>query len=591
MNIRECDILRTLSIEPYINQRMLAESSGHSLGIVNRSVKSLIESGFLNEQIQMTDKAKTEFINSAPRNAVILAAGFGMRMVPINTEISKGLLEVNGEVLIERLIRQLHEVGITEIYIVVGFMKEQYEYLIDEYDVQLVVNPEYSSKNNLHSLKRVLNHLSNTYIVPCDLWCEKNPFSKHELYSWYMVSDLVDDDSSVRVNRKMELVSVPDGVGGNTMIGIAYLLEEQASIVRKKVKEFSQESRYDGAFWEETLYQKDKMIVPAKVVHGVDVTEINTYEQLRELDSNSNQLKSDAIDVICAVFAVTPDEIINISVLKKGMTNRSFLFECRDKKYIMRIPGEGTDRLINRAEEASVYEALKGKKICDDVAYINPQNGYKITEFLEGARVCDPLNEEDVVACMKKLRSFHEQKMTVAHEFDLFGQIQFYESLWNGKNSVYKDYKKTKESVFSLKAYIEKYADEKVLTHIDAVPDNFLFIKKENGTDEIRLIDWEYAGMQDPHVDLAMFCIYSMYDREHVENLIKAYFTEGCSDRMRIKIYCYIAVCGLLWSNWCEYKRQLGVEFGEYSLRQYRYAKEYYRIVQQELKKLEEKTQ
>lgn len=591
MNIQECDILKTLSIEPYINQRMLAESSGHSLGIVNRSVKSLIENGFLDEQIRMTDKAKTEFINCAPRNAVILAAGFGMRMVPINTEISKGLLEVNGEVLIERLIRQLHEVGITEIYVVVGFMKEQYEYLIDEYDVQLVVNPEYSSKNNLHSLKRVLNHLSNTYIVPCDLWCEKNPFSKHELYSWYMVSDLVDDDSSVRVNRKMELVSVPDGVGGNTMIGIAYLLEEQASIVRKKVKEFSQEFRYDGAFWEETLYQKDKMIVPAKVVHGVDVTEINTYEQLRELDSNSNQLKSDAIDVICAVFAVTPDEIINISVLKKGMTNRSFLFECRGKKYIMRIPGEGTDRLINRAEEASVYEALKGKKICDDVAYINPQNGYKITEFLDGARVCDPLDGEDVAACMKKLRFFHEQKMTVAHEFDLFGQIQFYESLWNGKNSVYKDYKKTKENVFSLKAYIEKYIDEKVLTHIDAVPDNFLFIKKEDETDEIRLIDWEYAGMQDPHVDLAMFCIYSMYDREHVESLIKAYFSESCSDRIRIKIYCYIAVCGLLWSNWCEYKRQLGVEFGEYSLRQYRYAKEYYRIVQQELKKLEEKTE
>ena len=45
----------------------------------------------------------------------------------------------------------------------------------------------------------------------------------------------------------------------------------------------------------------------------------------------------------------------------------------------------------------------------------------------------------------------------------------------------------------------------------------------------------------------------------------------------RVKIYCYIAMCGLLWSNWCEYKRQLGVEFGEYSLMQYRYAKEYYK--------------
>ena len=97
------------------------------------------------------------------------------------------------------------------------------------------------------------------------------------------------------------------------------------------------------------------------------------------------------------------------------------------------------------------------------------------------------------------------------------------------------------------------------------------------------------AGMQDPHVDVAMFCIYSLYNKRQVDRLIAAYFTEGCSDETRIKIYCYIAACGLLWSNWCEYKRNLGVEFGEYSLRQYRYAKDYYRIVQEELKKQGEK--
>ena len=89
--------------------------------------------------------------------------------------------------------------------------------------------------------------------------------------------------------------------------------------------------------------------------------------------------------------------------------------------------------------------------------------------------------------------------------------------------------------------------------------------------------------MQDPHVDLAMFCIYAMYDRPHVEALIDAYFREGCPRATRIKIYCYIAACGLLWSNWCEYKRSLGVEFGEYSLRQYRFAKEYSRLVRREL--------
>ncbi|MFR7977894.1 MAG: phosphotransferase [[Ruminococcus] torques] len=50
---------------------------------------------------------------------------------------------------------------------------------------------------------------------------------------------------------------------------------------------------------------------------------------------------------------------------------------------------------------------------------------------------------------------------------------------------------------------------KEVLTHIDAVPDNFLFIEEASGSTSIRLIDWEYAGMQDPHIDIAMFCIYS----------------------------------------------------------------------------------
>ena len=86
-----------------------------------------------------------------------------------------------------------------------------------------------------------------------------------------------------------------------------------------------------------------------------------------------------------------------------------------------------------------------------------------------------------------------------------------------------------------------------------------------------------------------MFGIYSLYNREQMDQLIDLYFDGKCSKEIRIKIYCYIAVCGLLWSNWCEYKRNLGVEFGEYSLRQYRYAKDYYRIVQEELKKQGEK--
>lgn len=584
MNKQERDILNTLLTEPFINQRILAEVSGHSLGIVNRCIKKLMKGSYIDEEARPTYKAIAEFKNKSPKNAIILAAGFGMRMVPINTEIPKGLLEVNGEPLIERIITQLHEVGITEIYVVVGFMKEKYEYLIDEYGVKLVFNPEYATKNNLHSMKLVLEHLSNSYIIPCDIWCNRNPYCRHELYSWYMVSDLVDNESSIRVNRKMELVSISSNAGGNAMLGISYLVEADAAIVREQIKKLSKDSRYDESFWEEALYQKDRMIVCAKVVHSSDIVEINTYEQLRELDCESNQLNTDAIQVISRVLDVSKKEITDIEVLKKGMTNRSFLFNCKGKKYIMRIPGEGTNELINRWQEATVYKKIRGKNLCDDVIYINPKNGYKITEFLKGARVCDPFKLGDIKECMRKLRNIHEMKLSVDHEFDIFGQIEFYETLWNGKPSVYKDYKNTKEHVFSLKSFIDKHVNEKVLTHIDAVPDNFLFVEDNK---DIRLIDWEYAGMQDPHVDIAMFCVYSMYNRQQVEQLITAYFPEGCKDEVRIKTYAYISVCGLLWSNWCEYKRQLGMEFGEYSIRQYRFAKDYYQIVQKELQKLE----
>lgn len=579
MNTQQYDILKLLIEEPYSNQRILSETSGHSLGIVNQSLKKLKQQGYLDENIQLTLKARQELSHKAPQNAIILAAGFGMRMVPINTETPKGLLEVKGERLIERIIKQLHEASIYEIYVVTGFMKEKYEYLIDQFHVKLIVNTEYTLKNNLHSMKRALNCLSNTYIIPCDIWCRQNPFSRYELYSWYMISDSMNQESNVRMNRKRELVSIGTAHSGNSMIGICYLLSEQSSVVKSRILQLCEDRLYDNAFWETALYQNDRMIIPAKMVSSSDVIEINTYEQLRNLDNDSNHLKSDAIAVISEVLKVDADDITGITTLKKGMTNRSFVFICKGRKYIMRIPGEGTSRLINRTQEAAVYRIIDDKGICDNNLYINPENGYKITEFIENSRVCDPGSRNDLIKCMKKLRDFHEMKLTVEHEFNLFEQIDLYESFWQGEPSVYKDYPETKQNVLSLQKYINSHAGQKVLTHIDAVPDNFLFSEDAQGNERIYLIDWEYAGMQDPHVDLAMFCIYALYDRPQIDELIRIYFENDCPQETMIKIYCYIAVCGLLWSNWCEYKRLLGVDFGEYSLKQYRYAKEYYRIV------------
>ena len=597
MNTYELEILEKLYFETFINQRILASSTGLSVGVVNRSLKQLAADGLIDKHGQLTEKGRQEIRQRSPRNAVILAAGFGMRMVPINLSTPKALIEVGGEPLIERTIRQLHEQGIRNITVVAGFMKESFEYLMDEYGVDLVINPDYASKNNLHSLALVADRISNTYIIPCDIWCARNPYSSTEPYSWYMVSELVDEDSTVRVNRKRELVTISDREAGNSMIGISYLTEPEAGIVRDNLRRMDADESFDEDFWEKALYAraasathsheskngfKDRMILQAKVVSSSDFVEIDTYEQLRDLDSDSNHLKTDSIKTICSALSCKENEVTDISVLKKGMTNRSFLFSTKGAKYIMRIPGEGTDQLINRRQEAEVYRAISGLGLCDDPVYINPENGYKITAFLDNVRTCDPDSLDDLRRCMDKLREFHSMHLTVDHTFDIFGQIDFYESLWDGNPSIYRDYRKTKENLLALRPYIESLPKDWCLTHIDAVPDNFLFYRPSEDEGELlQLTDWEYAGMQDPHVDIAMFCIYSLYDRQQCDRLIDLYFDGKCDLTTRIKIYIYIAMCGLLWSNWCEYKRKLGVEFGEYSLRQYRYAKDFYRAAKE----------
>jgi len=581
MNFQEADILRILLQKPYTNQRILAEISGHSLGVVNRSIKKLIADGYIDKKSHLTLKARREIKEKAPQNAIILAAGFGMRMVPINLSSPKALIEVKGERLIDRLINQIKAVGISDITVVVGFMKDSFEYLIDEYGVDLVVNSDYATYNNLHSLALVSDRIHNTYIIPCDIWCRYNPFERTELYSWYMVGNQNTKDSNVRVNRKTELVTIPEKDAGNAMIGISYLLESEAGVVREKLRTLDDEKHAED-FWETTLYDKDRMIVQARVVSSLDIVEINTYEQLRDLDADSNHLKSDEICIITEILGCKEENITNITVLKKGMTNRSFLFTVSGNKYIMRIPGEGTDQLINRKHEAEVFRTISGLGLCDDPVYINPANGYKITKYLEGIRVCDSRNISDLKKCMDKLRQFHMLKLKVDHVFDIFGQIDFYETLWEDSPSVYRDYAKTKEKIFSLRNFVDEAKKDWCLTHIDAVPDNFLFYKSEGEDEEkLQLTDWEYSGMQDPHVDIAMFCIYSLYDKKQCDRVIDIYFENQCERITRAKIYAYIAICGLLWSNWCEFKRKLGVEFGEYSLRQYRFAKDFYRYAKE----------
>lgn len=584
MNVQEQDVLQYLLDHSVRQQRDVAAGLGISLGIVNKALRALIREEWITEGYQPTEKARKLEKESHPQRAIILAAGYGMRMIPINRELPKGLIEINGEPIIEHTIRQIREAGIGEIILVTGFMKERYEYLADKYDVTLRYCRDYSTKNNLYSLACAADRLENTYIVPCDVYFYTSPFRATELYSWYMLSSEQISEGEIRATRSREIVDVNPGEAGNRIIGLSYLTRADAVTARERMEQLTAERKNSTAYWEAIITDKKRMVIPARIVPPADAVEINTYEQLREIEYYNPQLQNEVISVIRKVFGVEFEEIENITVVKKGLTNRSFIFTIHGGRYIMRIPGEGTENLVDRAAEGRVYELLRGKGICDDNIYFDSESGYKIARFLEDSRESNHLDPADVRRCMQLIRKVHKEKLQTPAKLDLWEIIDYYESLWNGEASIYRDYAQVKQAAMDMRPFVEAHALEPVLTHGDCNPGNFLFSPDGKGGERVSLIDWEYAAMHDPLVDLSGYIIYFGNEdpKAYADLVIDAYYPEGCPKEIRLLVYCYCALWALYTSNWCEYKMRLGVELGDFAITQYRYVKAFIRIFEGE---------
>lgn len=157
-------VLREIVLHPSCAQRKIVEATGLSLGSVNSAAKSLTAAGLIADG-EPTEAGTAALAPYRVENAVILAAGLSSRFAPISYEKPKGLLKVRGEVLVERQIEQLLAAGITDITVVVGYKKEYFFYLEDKFGVSIVVNPDYASRNNSSSIKRVEDRLGNTYIL------------------------------------------------------------------------------------------------------------------------------------------------------------------------------------------------------------------------------------------------------------------------------------------------------------------------------------------------------------------------------------------------------------------------------------------
>lgn len=283
-------------------------------------------------------------------------------------------------------------------------------------------------------------------------------------------------------------------------------------------------------------------------------------------------------DLISRILWCLPEDIKILDDTTKGMTNSSILIETkRSKKYMVRLPGRGSAELIDRDQEYRVYEFLRNYKYDKHTIFIST-DGMKITKYISNPRNANPKDSKDVKACMQTLRNLHELELKPNIKyFSLTANIDRYRELAKVRNRTpHKKYDEVYYRCLQVAAWIERLPRKCCLCHIDANPDNMIF--SGNSSTPV-IIDWEYAALQDPHLDIAMFALYCNYSVKDFNTLMHYYFDKDIDEQTRYKIYGYAALAGMLWYNWCLYKEQCGITYGEYTENQFKFAEEYSDIV------------
>lgn len=271
-----------------------------------------------------------------------------------------------------------------------------------------------------------------------------------------------------------------------------------------------------------------------------------------------------------------PLDITHFSPMEMGMTNRSFLVSAKGKEYIFRLPGEGTDQLVDRYREYSNYLALAGKGLSDVVIYHNPVSGIKITEFIHGCRMPDKTNMEDLALCMTALRKMHGCGISVEHTFDFEQRILYYEQLCVQEGIEFlSDYDTCRGLARRVLNELALLPKETCFCHIDSVPGNFLIGPQS----EVTIIDWEYAGQCDPIADPAMWCLSARYDKRWCDRTLRLYCGAEPTQNQWKRFYSYLSLGGFMWSLWASYKASLGESYGEYGSKMLDYCRKYAKLL------------
>lgn len=537
-----------------------------------------LEKGWLTEDGLLTEEGVRQLEPYRVTNAILMAAGLSSRFAPLSYEKPKGLWTVKGEILIERQIKQLKEAGISDITVVVGYMKEKFFYLEDKFGVRIVVNEDYYRYNNPSTLIRVLDRLDNTYICSSDNYFTENVFSPYVYRSYY---------SAVHTDRETEeycLSTAPDGRIENVTLGggpDAWYMLGHVYFSRDFSKRFAEILRreYDNPLVKEQLWERlymrhlDELVLYIQKYDASVIQEFDSLDELRQFDGHYiNNTNSSILGNICQVLACEEKDITDIVAIKAGLTNTSFRFTCRGQKYVYRHPGIGTENYIRRESEAFSMEVAKNLKLDNTFIYMDREKGWKLSHYIENSHTLDYHNPQEVKNALKMMKKLHDARVRSKFDFDIWQTtLSFIEKISARGRQDFQDFESLYQKMRTVYQFTEKDGVEKCLCHCDCYDPNFLI--SEDGS--MYLIDWEYSGNDDPAGDLGTFICCSDYTREEALSVLEQYFNRPLTEFEFRHHIGYISIASYYWFIWAIYQESIGNTVGEYLYLWYKNAKFY----------------
>lgn len=286
---KQFDILKVIATSHRsLTQRQLEEKTGYSLGTVNKVSKELTDLGYI-ENGSIANLGLDVLEQYRVKRAVFIAAGFGSRMVPITFNTPKPLVRVHGVRIIDRLIDACLAAGINEIYIVRGYLAEQFDQLLYKYPmIRFLENPAYNESNNISSAFVARYMLSNAYVFESDLLLSNPDIIQkyHYMSNFLGVKKERTDDWCFTVKDR---IIVDERVGGTNcwqMMGISYWNEADGHRLSQDIAAVYSSPGGKERYWEQVplVYAKEHYAVEPRECKENDIVEIDTFRELKAID-------------------------------------------------------------------------------------------------------------------------------------------------------------------------------------------------------------------------------------------------------------------------------------------------------------------